>query len=955
MLNLAMNAGILSSIFNGIKSVVEFIVNIVDILKGLFTALIIYLYAPIYYLLMGICSIVNFAEMLFKKFAGIDPIMTNDGPMNILDVFVKSNEIWGLFVSILVLSIVLLFLFTIVAVIKSEFAIDAKGSAKGPIIARSLKSLAMFVIVPTVSLLGVYATNAITDTINSMMKGSDDTGMVQQIFYTMSYNANKARINKEFANYIKKDDLKNTRNSNGGAFKGSQEDVAYAIDMAFKSNQKHKSGLKYKAMGFPMEMIEANDFSSLLMPVIMSNYSTTYSIWDLVQVNFYYSILDMDYVIGFGSAIVITYMLLSMCCVLIKRIFEIVILLLLAAPMIALAPLDGGSASKSWQKEFMKRVISIVAPVFSINLYFIMIPLFMKISIFNGGLGAISSLGAISMSSMGIPAAVAVAGAYAAYDALFQIIAICVGMSVVKTASALLCNLLGIQDLVKDGDKQTKDGIKKAASTAITVAGAVATGGAAAGAMGAMKAAGGAAKAAGGALAKSEKGVSAAKQQLQDAQASGDKGKIAEAEKNLSSATAQRDKDASAYKEAQAKKDQASQLAKEKKEAFFEKVGGSTYKGIKDVKDTWAAKDTTKAEKAKKDKVKDLEATEGAQAEMDKKYGAVDKTTGKRTGDGTEAHKHDKDVLARRAEGQVEHHYENIENTNKQKLNDSREAVAGLQSELQAARIVAQGTASTLQGINSEDRSQMSRGQKGAHTRRKNATESLLRDQLGDIEAGEQLVAEESAAQAGYSANIKSAQKSKKQALRAIEKGGVSLEEDAFGNIGATADTKSRGQIAGSATGAGLATAAAGLGLGGGAVAVGQIIADNIHNKQMQTGAQAINEAKTESDKRDAGLNEANAAKASLESQTEKMEVNMDGLADQVEKGMKESAHDLARAIKEAMQGGKLNVEGIAQLRTAMEGLNKAILNHQKNDQSSQELKDALEKLTKAFEEAKKK
>jgi hypothetical protein len=43
------------------------------------------------------------------------------------------------------------------------------------------------------------------------------------------------------------------------------------------------------------------------------------------------------------------------------------------------------------------------------------------------------------------------------------------------------------------------------------------------------------------------------------------------------------------------------------------------------------------------------------------------------------------------------------------------------------------------------------------------------------------------------------------------------------------------------------------------------------------------------------------------------------------------------------------------QLRNAMEGLNKAILNHQKNDQSGAELKEALEKLTKAFEEAKKK
>ena len=953
MLNLAMNAGILSSIFDGIKAVVDFFANFVDILKGLFQALVIYAFAPIYYLFMGICSIVNFAEMMFKKFAGIDPIMTNDGEMNILDVFIRSNEIWGLFVSILILSIVLLFLFTIVAVIKSEFALDAKGSAKGPIIARSLKSLAMFIIVPTVSLLGVYAVNAITDTINSMMKGSDDTGMVQQVFYTMSYNANKARINKEFAEYIK--GCGNTRNNNGGAFKGSQEDVAYAIDQAFKTNQKHKSGLKYDAMDFPMEMIEAQDFSSLFMPVSMSNYWDTYSIWDIVQVNFYFSILDMDYIIGFGSAIVITYMLLSMSCVLIKRIFEIVILFLLAAPMISLAPLDGGSASKSWQKEFIKRVIAIVAPVFAINMYFIMIPLFMKISIFNGGLGNLASAGAISMSAMGIPAAAAVAGAYAAYDALFQIIAICVGMSVVKTASALLCNLLGIQDLVKDGDKQTKEGMKKAASAAITVAGAVATGGAAAGAMGAMKAAGGAAKAAGGALAKSEKGVSAAKQQLADAQASGDKTKIAEAQGNLDKATADRDAKAADYKDKQAKLDDAKQLAKEKKEAFYEKVGGSTYKGIKDVQDTWENRGQSKAQKAAKDKMKDLQATETAQAEMDKKYGAVDKSTGKRSGDGTEAHKHDYDVMARRAEGQVAHHYDSIADSNRASLGASQDKVKGLASEMQTVSLLAQGTRQTLQDINSEDRGSMTRGQKGAHTKRRKATEALYEEQVGTLQRDAAAISAEQEAQAGYESNIKAAEKKKRQALKAIQNNELGFNEDAQGNIGAVTKPKSAGDIAGRATGAGMATAAAGLGLGGGAVAVGQIIADNIHNKQMQTGANAINEAKTAHDETDFKIDEHNAAKAALQDQQSKLDLNLDGLSDEVEQGMKEAAGDLASKIKEAMQQGKLNVDGIMQLRNAMEGLNKAILNHQKNDQSNNELKEALEKLTKAFEEAKKK
>ena len=293
MLNLALNGGIFSSIFNAIKNIVTFVLNINDILIGLMKGTIVFAFSLVYYLVMGICSIVNFAEMLFKKFAGIDDILTASGEkMNILDIFIKSDEIWGLWVSILVLSIVLLFLFTIVAVIKSEFALDAKGSAKGPIIARSLKSLAMFIIVPVVSLLGVYAVNAITDTINSMMKGSDNSTMANQIFYVMAYNSNKVRDNDSFYNFINGYSNRKGKaaNDNGGAFSGSQDNVAYQIDMAFKGSYECK--YSYKWISFPVDMLEADDFTTLMLPCIGKR--STYNIWDVTQVCHFYNLMQMD-------------------------------------------------------------------------------------------------------------------------------------------------------------------------------------------------------------------------------------------------------------------------------------------------------------------------------------------------------------------------------------------------------------------------------------------------------------------------------------------------------------------------------------------------------------------------------------------------------------------------------------------------------------------------------------
>lgn len=912
MLRLALNGGILSSIWDAIKAIVTFFTNFTDILKGIFQATIIYAYSIFYYLFMSICSIVNFAEMLFKKFAGIDPIMTDRGEMNILDVFVKSNEIWGLFVSIIILSIVLLFIFTIVAVIKSEFSLDAKGSAKGPIIARSLKSLAMFLIVPAVSLMGIYAVNAITDTINSMMKGSDETTMVNQVFYTMSYNANKARINKEFADFINGYSGRNGgkyANDNGGAFKGNQEQVAYQIDMAFKGNLKCE--YKYKWISFPLEMIDAQDFSTLFMPVIGSR--STYSIWDITQVNLYYSVLDMDYIVGIGSALVITYMLLSMCVVLIKRIFEIVILLLLAAPMISLAPLDGGSASKSWQKEFTKRVISIVAPVFAINMYFIMVPLFQKITIFGGGVKDLAALGAINMSSLGSLAAAT--GAYATYDAFFQLVVICVGMSVVKTASALLCNLLGIEDLIKSGGEATK----KAVGTAVQIAGmATGVGGAAA------------------AVAKG--GISA----IANAKSAGKGNRLAGLKAGWASTQEDRTQAFGLLKDKTLKSDMV------KGSAFGQLLDPDTYKNIgktgKQIKEEQAKKEALAKKKA--DSAADAQMAEDSQQKTMKS-------------------EYQKDITSH-YDGMIAKQQEIL--SNKNNTEDKRR---------DAQKLIGDYIMQRENALAASEKMKFKRNEFGTVVEK---TPEEKKPEYVRPEVKDAYQVSETTAKVG----------------RSIGKGAKAVG-GAVGKVAKGVANSSVGQVVGVYVGgtvgkvkqdvgkfAGGVRNVAGKVAGGVGNVAGKVAGDvrNVAGKFAETkvgkvvikagsvvggvasdvAGQTENAAKRVGQALGAGtqgaLRESELAagkkRKELLDQVSKTQAKSEdksrigGMSEEVEKGMKESAGDLARSIKEALQSGKLPVDGMAKLTAQVESLNKAIAAAKNNDDANaindliKGLKDAL-------------
>lgn len=452
--------------------------HIGDLLAGLLFGL---LFLPFILIFQGILNIANFAETTFKKLAGLDTIYLNgqgysgsDGTgQDLVYAFISDAAVQDVFWSIVALSVVLLFILTIVAMIRSEFTIDLKGAAKMPIITRALKSLVNFIMVPAVSIFGIFAVNFLNKSLFDMF-GGDTTTIVQKVFYVASYNANRARIDSSFASALSSNDYGDGVKvfDTGNPFSGmSGEGLAKYIDDGFQDCI-NLGNVKYHRTSID-DLCKAEEASGgyANWTTIIMQYpgNAKLSMMNMSTVNFYYDLGSFDWILGIGTGIVIGWLLLSVCLVLVKRVFEITILFLLSPAMVAIAPLDGGQAEKKWRSEFMKRLLAVIGPIFAYNTYFLMMPLFENIS-----LGCVSAVAATAST----PMLGAIADAFLTflnmYDIFFQLICIIVGLGIVKSASALLSSLLGVDDLVKAGGDAAKKAVdvgKKAALGATAIGG----------------------------------------------------------------------------------------------------------------------------------------------------------------------------------------------------------------------------------------------------------------------------------------------------------------------------------------------------------------------------------------------------------------------------------------------------------------------------------------------------
>ncbi|MFQ6749738.1 MAG: hypothetical protein ACLRFR_02705 [Clostridia bacterium] len=493
-----------------------------DIVAG-FQALIAVFPKIVYLLTMSILGVIDVFQLLFRKLAGLDCYYV-DGTAQTGDLIydflrgilfgeypILSNVFFGL----LILGFILLFLSTIVAIIRNEYTTEKADNTKGKIIGKAFKSVIYFAIVPVVVLFGVYLANVVLVAVdrattynvnygntldksklqavdvasvpivgqstgqktyttysllgfrdaNGLPFGTTTTTFSGTIFKAAAYGANRVRTTMNVADETQNFGLllkTNQATNFNGLFSdpsGNLENIAVRIDIAFADNVVFAQSVQ-QTLDYSSAYAENNNPTGI--DPFAADRTTVYTVADKFDVGlvwYYYDLWQFNYIIALGAAIIMVTIFINIIFGLMRRIIEMIGLFLMAPPLIALMPLDNEKAYGSWRGSFIKKALMAYGAVGGMNIILLLLPELQKISFFN-----ITSL-----------------------DWIVDTLLVLVALLAVKDFIGVVSGFAGGDDANKTGEGVAKDvgdlaakGAKFAASTigvATSVGGAAVAGG----------------------------------------------------------------------------------------------------------------------------------------------------------------------------------------------------------------------------------------------------------------------------------------------------------------------------------------------------------------------------------------------------------------------------------------------------------------------------------------------
>lgn len=451
--------------------------------QGWFGALLSFIPKIFYQLLTPVFAVLDALQWIMRKVAGLDTIYMFNGAENVDGdiviqfinmIFTGSSPVLSnIFWSMIILGVLMLILTTMIAVVRSEYtATDAKSASKGKIIGNSLKALASFAIVPIVCFFGIFLCNVILQALDKVSNASTSvtsadinasyfksertttgdetyynytffgytvptttTPISGLVFKAAAYNANRARINDKFYKTM----LDNEKVSANGAFtqnKGTDANSAsqncWLMDEAFANCFQLKSKTYIDREPFKTEHMFPITLNAGVTIIEQSLIESGYTYFDknnTALVWYYYDLWSFDFIIAIGALVIILVLLLYLVFGLIKRIFELVILFLVAAPVASIMPLDGGNALKKWREKFVSKTIGVYGPIIGLNLFFVILTLLQTLQL------------------TGIPI----------IDKIVNLLFVIAGLAMVKDFTKMLSELIGGEDTMGSGADKAKD------------------------------------------------------------------------------------------------------------------------------------------------------------------------------------------------------------------------------------------------------------------------------------------------------------------------------------------------------------------------------------------------------------------------------------------------------------------------------------------------------------------
>ena len=279
-----------------------------------------WIYDIFYTLQKSICYLLDFIRDIFCKLAGIETVKIDGGEEEILTHFITSPAIRNAFLGVLLVGVILLFVFVIIAIIKSEAADPQHKKTKGQILVKSLQSFVIFLLIPFLLIAGIMLANVVVGAIHASMTGSMLDGNTAstiggQILVTSGYDA-----------YI------------GPA--GSRAE----IERMFVTGQL--------------------DYNSLSV------------------VKRYYDLSEMNFFVGIAGGLVILVMFVMSAVMFVQRIFDIILLYIVSPASVSTIPLDDGGRFRIWREMLVSKVLSAYGIILSMNIFFLVVPQISQITFF---------------------------------------------------------------------------------------------------------------------------------------------------------------------------------------------------------------------------------------------------------------------------------------------------------------------------------------------------------------------------------------------------------------------------------------------------------------------------------------------------------------------------------------------------------------------------------------------
>ncbi len=277
----------------------------------------------LYSLLKTVLYCIDFLMLFANKLVGVEPVYDqNRQEVDLLNFFFTSETILDAFKYVALIGIVLMFLFTAFAVVRS---IARMGEGRSPlgVCANAAKSILYFLMIPAIMIIGGLFVSAIMTSIyRATLGGGTSLGSSMfTLFADEAYNGggNKEQILEQFRA--------------GGPF---VED---------------SGGFNYYSMG---------------------------------NVKNYFSLSKVNYFLGFVVGIAVLIMLVLPMLSFVERIVSLVLLFIVSPISVASSVLDEGMRFKLWRDQVINKFIIAYGSIISLNIFILLVGVIYEINFFQG-------------------------------------------------------------------------------------------------------------------------------------------------------------------------------------------------------------------------------------------------------------------------------------------------------------------------------------------------------------------------------------------------------------------------------------------------------------------------------------------------------------------------------------------------------------------------------------------